>query len=109
MADLEPEEAGPADFNLERLPDGSTLVTVRGELDISSADQLHAAVGPVIERHPERLIVDAKELQFADTSAIAVWVRWSEIVRELEIRNPPPLLRRVIETMGLSNTLPIKP
>jgi ABC-type transporter Mla MlaB component len=50
-------------------------------------------------------VVDAHELEFADSSAIALLVRWAGLVREVEIMRPPELLRRVIVRMGLSDTL----
>jgi hypothetical protein len=48
-------------------------------------------------------------LDFADSSAIALFVRWANRVRRIEIREPSPLLRRVIERMGLAERLPMTP
>ncbi len=45
------------------------------------------------------------ELSFADTTAIALWVRWSSATTQLELRLAPPLLRRVIRAMGLAERL----
>lgn len=87
----------------------ATVVAVRGELDIATADELEALVAPIIAKKPTRLVLDLSELQFADSSAIAQWVRWSAGVEELELRNPPPLIRRVIASMGLEKTLCVTP
>ena len=46
----------------------TTVVTIRGELDISNVDQLDAAMTPVIDRRVGRLILDVGELEFADSS-----------------------------------------
>lgn len=86
-----------------------TTVTLTGELDIANIDRLAAAVAPVIERHPGRLVVDVAGLRFADSSAIALWVRWSAIVGEIEFRDPSPLLRRVITSMGLEGKFRLAP
>lgn len=83
----------------------TTVVTIRGELDISNVDELDGAMAPVIDRRIGRLILDVGELEFADSSAIAVWVRWATAVGELRLRNVSPLLRTVIVTMGLSGRL----
>ena len=83
----------------------TTIVTIRGELDISNVDQLDTAMTPVIDRRVGRLILDVGELRFADSSAIAVWVRWAAVVGELRLRRLSPLLRTVIVTMGLSGRL----
>lgn len=93
------------DFDLGREPDGTPVVTVRGDLDMASADRLNAAVAPVIEADGRRLIVDVHALRFADSSAIALWVRWASTVEELHLRGASPLLRRLISTMGLDQHL----
>jgi anti-anti-sigma factor len=88
---------------------GTVTVTVRGELDMSNIDRLAAAVAPVLEREPARLIVDLGDLGFADSSAIALWVQWAASVPDTELRNVPALLRRVVESMGLAETLKVTP
>jgi anti-sigma B factor antagonist len=89
--------------------EAETVVTIRGEVDISNVETLDSAVAPLLERGTLRLIVDISELEFADSSAIAIWVRWSQAAGEFRLRGAQPLLVRVIETMGLSETLPIEP
>lgn len=84
---------------------GDALVTVRGELDIASVDELDRAVAPIMARRPNRLVVDVSGLRFADSSAIALWVRWASMVGEIELRDPSPLLRRVVASMGLAGKL----
>jgi anti-anti-sigma factor len=84
---------------------GGPTVTVRGELDISNVDRLEAAVAPVVAQRPQKLVVDVSGLTFADSSAIAAWVRWAAIVGEIEMRGASPLLREVITRMGLDRTL----
>lgn len=93
---------------LEGEPQAVT-VTVRGELDMSNVDRLASAVAPALEREPARLIVDVGELAFADSSAIALWVQWAASVPETELRNVSALLRRVVESMGLADTLKVTP
>ena len=85
--------------------DGSVVVALDGELDIATSDELDAAVSDAITGEITRLVVDAARLRFADSSAIALWVSWSRRVPRLEIRNPSPMVRRVIETMGLTKVL----
>jgi len=89
--------------------DGTVTVTVCGELDITNVEALGSAVAPAIEHEPSRLVLNARELRFADSSAIALWVQWATEVPEIELRDASPLLRRVVETMGLTETLGVKP
>jgi anti-anti-sigma factor len=88
---------------------GTLTVTLSGELDITNVDPLASAVGPALERNPQRMVVNVADLRFADSSAIALWVRWASAVPELELRDVSPLLRRVVESMGLAETLNVTP
>jgi anti-anti-sigma factor len=101
MADL---NDGGASFDVAPDEDGAT-VTIRGELDVANVDALDAAVAPVIDGGAKRLVLDVRELRFADSSAIALWLRWAAEVDEFELRDPPPLLRKVIASMGLAARL----
>ncbi|MBV9002168.1 MAG: STAS domain-containing protein [Solirubrobacterales bacterium] len=106
MAGLDANNSATAmTFSVAEGDDRTVTVTVSGELDISNVEALGSAVAPALEHDPVRLIVDARELTFADSSAIALWVLWSTAVPEIELRDAPPLLRRVVDTMGLTKTL----
>jgi anti-anti-sigma factor len=93
-------------FDVVEGDDRSVTVTVSGELNI---DTLAAAVRPALEREPERLIIEVSDLRFADSSAIALWVQWASSVPDVQLRDVPPLLRRVVDSMGLSETLKVSP
>jgi anti-anti-sigma factor len=85
---------------------GSELtVAIHGELDITNVDPLAEAVEGALKHQPRRLVVDLGGCRFADSSAIALWVQWATNVGEFELRHPSTLLRRVIGSMGLSDTL----
>lgn len=107
MDQVEPEPTAPVSFNVASDPPGTLVVTLAGELDMSTIDELEAEVAPALANRPTRLIVDVEHVQFADSSAIALWVRWATSVGDFELRNPSPLLRRVITAMGLSQKLAV--
>lgn len=96
-------------FDLGEDADGTTLLTLAGELDVSNADGVEAALAPIIATGPQRLIVDVRELEFADSSAIALLVRWADLVPQVEVRQPLELFRRVIDRMGLAARLQVRP
>ena len=104
MAELNTNGA-PMTFELVSADEGSAVVKVAGELDITTIGDLEEAVQPILDREPERLVIDVS----SDSSAIALWVKWSTIVRAVEIHDPQPLLRRVIDSMGLAQTLQVTP
>jgi anti-anti-sigma factor len=96
-------------FDISQGEDESPLVKVWGELDMNTAPLLDSALAPVIAKGPNRLVIDASELEFADSSAIALLVQWANVVPEVELYQPPELLRHVIARMGLTDRLRISP
>jgi len=71
-------------FDVAESGDRTVTVRLAGELDITNVDALASALAPGLERGPQRMVVDVRELRFADSSAIALWVqgpalcpRWS--------------------------------
>ena len=76
---------------------------------MTTSPRLEEAVDSVFSSAPDRLVIDASELEFADSSAIALLVRWANRVHKVEIRQPPELLRSVIARMGLSDRLELSP
>jgi anti-anti-sigma factor len=82
--------------------DGSVVVSLDGELDISTTEALDASVRAVLGSVSTSLVIDATELRFADSSGFALWVGWSRDVPRLEVQNPSPLVRRVVQAMGLA-------
>jgi anti-anti-sigma factor len=96
-------------FDLTADDDGSPVLKLVGELDISNVRSVDDLVQPVIRTSPSRLVVDVSGLQFADSSGIALWVRWSNQVRHIELREPSLHLRGVIRRWGLSERLRVSP
>ena len=88
---------------------GSIVVRLMGELDLSTVPELEAAVGWVLAGRRGRLVVDARDLEFADSTAIALWVRWANLAGQVEIRDPSPMLRGRIFRMGLADRFRMTP
>jgi anti-sigma B factor antagonist len=109
MAGLDANNTADLTFDLAQDDGDGLKVRITGELDITNVDALESAVASALERHPGKLILDLSGLRFADSSAIALWVRWSTAVHEIELRDVSPILRRVIDSMGLADTLNVKP
>lgn len=107
MDQVEPDDNAPVSFNVAVDQAGALVVTLAGEMDMSTIDEVESQVTPALADRPRRLIVDVGQLRFADSSAIALWVRWASTVSDFELRNPSPLLRRVITAMGLAQKLAV--
>jgi anti-anti-sigma factor len=109
MAGLDANSTAHMTFDVIESDDGTVTVRVGGELDITNVERLAGAVASALERGPARLIVDARALRFADSSAIALWVQWATAVPATELRNAPPTLRKVLDSMGLAEMLHATP
>jgi anti-anti-sigma factor len=55
----------------------------------------------------ERLVFDLSGLEFMDSSGIALLAAAAQRVREVEIREPPATVRRLLELTGLTEILRI--
>jgi anti-anti-sigma factor len=109
MDELDASRPTQLRFDVLEDDDGCPLIKLEGELDMTNTGELEAAVEPVIKQRPSRLVVDLSDLKFADSSGVALWVRWANIVDQVEIRQPSALLRRVLERMGLAERLRLTP
>jgi anti-sigma B factor antagonist len=108
MAEL--ESAQPAELVIDTGVDqaGTRLVTVSGELDISNAASLEATVASITAESPERLIFDLSGLRFMDSAGIAVLIGAAAKVNVVQLRDPSPIVRRVVQMTGLSSVLHIE-
>jgi anti-anti-sigma factor len=89
--------------------DGHPVVSIEGELDLSTTEVVRAAVDVVLVRQPGRVVFDLGRLAFMDSSGIALLVRVAQRVPDVELRNPSQIVRRLIDLTGLAETLRIFP
>ncbi len=105
MADLTDEGSrGEAKHTVEG---DRAVITLTGEFDIANVEVLRAVcaeIGAVTV-----VVVDAADLEFIDSSGIAVLLQTAERFGALDVRNPPPVLRRIIEISGLGDRLRTDP
>jgi len=64
-------------------------------------------VEAALARQPMR--VDISDLKFIDSAGLAVPVRTAASVGQVAVRNPSPILRRVLAATGLTDLLGIEP
>ena len=86
---------------------GLVVTTVRGELDIASADTLSAALDNVAAE--ERVVLDLSAVDFMDSSGLAVVLRQSMRRRDaggtLHIRRPSVSVQRLLVFCCLEHLL----
>ncbi|HUY30145.1 MAG TPA: STAS domain-containing protein [Acidimicrobiales bacterium] len=88
---------------------GTTVVALRGEIDISNVDELAAVISDRLPEVPGAVVVDASGLDFLDSSGIALLLRLSARADTLVIRSPTHVVRRVIGAAGLTDVLGVEP
>jgi anti-sigma B factor antagonist len=85
------------------------VIALAGELDVATVGAVDVKLEPTVAATQGRLVFDLGGLRFMDSSGIALLLRVAGRVGEVRVRRPSPLIRQVIELMGLSDVLTIEP
>jgi anti-sigma B factor antagonist len=109
MAGLEHSRGPESSVQTSVDESGTPTIRINGEVDLANADSIAAAVEPIMAKRPERLIVDASDLEFMDSSGIALLLLWAQKSGRVELQHPSRIIRRTLETMGLTDVLHIDP
>lgn len=97
-------------------PDGATasvrterngvemVVSLAGEIDISNAEQIKAAIAQVVRAQPKRIVFDLSQLDYLDSSGIAVLLGAAER-SDVEVRDASPVIARLLRATGVAGVL----
>jgi anti-sigma B factor antagonist len=89
--------------------DGTATIVLVGEFDMSSAGHFWASVSEALGTRPRSVTVEARGLTFIDSSGLQALMRAREAADEagvvLQVREPSPALRRLIEVTGTMDLL----
>jgi len=95
------------------LEHGIRVVSVRGELDLSTAPELEGPLDQVLESGSGSVLIDLTSCEFIDSTGIALIVRaWQRLDsgengRALVICCQNDQVRRVLEITGLELSIPV--
>jgi anti-anti-sigma factor len=107
---LEPLQ--PLAISLRPDEDGNVVVSLQGEIDISSADQVWAALVEALTAWTGNVVVDFAEVSFLDSQGINTLLRVHKDcdfdAGRLSVRAPQPQARKVLEMTGLDTILRIE-
>jgi anti-anti-sigma factor len=95
VARMEVSEAGP----------GHLVVRISGEIDLSSVDDVTDQVEILLARTVQRVDLNVTDLEFMDSSGIALLLRITNRFGPIDLIGANPLIRRVIEATGLTDIL----
>lgn len=91
--------------------DGSAIVVLLGELDMSTVSYLEGVVHPLITNGPDDLVLDPSGLSFIDSTGITVLVRahkqLHDLGRRLVLRSPRTIVSKALEVTSLTDYLNI--
>ena len=106
MAELNPGNQAPITVTT-RTEGGTPVVSLSGELDLSNTGHVRSYLDDALAGGSERRVFDLSGLEFMDSSGIALLAAAAQRVREVEIREPPATVRRLLELTGLTEILRI--
>jgi anti-anti-sigma factor len=109
MAGLDSDRAAEVSVETTGAATGTAVVAVSGELDISNVQSVRDAVSSAFGEGATRIVFDLGGLRFMDSAGIAMVVAATEKADAVTLRDPSPIVRRVIELTGLTELLPIEP
>ncbi|MGV1050059.1 MAG: STAS domain-containing protein [Solirubrobacterales bacterium] len=94
--------------------DGVRVLTVQGELDLSTAPELEGPLQAALADGETSVLIDLTECEFIDSTGIAMIVRaWQQLDSDeersgqLAISNRNDQVQRVLEISGLNLSIPI--
>lgn len=88
-------------------------ISVRGELDLSTAPELEVPLDQALEGDEGSLLIDLTQCEFIDSTGIALIVRaWQRLQggnngRTLVLCSQNDQVRRVLEITGLELSIPV--
>jgi anti-anti-sigma factor len=89
--------------------DGAIVLALHGELDLGSAPALEGALSEFERSGSPRLVIDLENLQFMDSTGLALMVRAQQAAREsgyrLVCRRGPKQVQRLFELTGVIDRL----
>lgn len=105
----------PAPFQVKvgNVEQGVRTISVRGELDLSTAPELEAPLEEALDSGEGSLLIDLSQCEFIDSTGIALIVRaWQRLDsgengRALVICSQNDQVRRVLEITGLELSIPV--
>jgi anti-anti-sigma factor len=111
-ADLAAGGGGPADLiqlSCQISPDGLATVTVRGDLDLATAERTVRYFVSVIDGHDGPVSADLSELTFCDACGLGALIRVSAYAeqtgRKVEMTRPSRAAARIMRLTGVDDWL----
>ena len=94
------------------MADGSALLNLEGQLDITCGDRFIACLREARDAEPRDLIVDMREVTFIDSTGLSLLLKADGLARQNEfdlhiVRSPTEIVQAVMEATGVDKFLPL--
>ena len=89
--------------------DGTIVLTVVGEVDLSSVVIFREAIKLATEDGNSALVLELSRVDFMDSTGLLALLESRSHCSQLVLRNPSEAIRRLVQTAGLSDSLSIEP
>ena len=84
---------------------GTATVTLRGEVDILTVDQVRVVLGEALAIRPQEILVDLSELAFIDSTGLGALIFGFQRARDAGVRfrlaDANPTVRQILMLSGL--------
>jgi NarL family two-component system response regulator LiaR len=92
--------------------DGLATIEIQGEVDLSNVASLREELTAALDAGATSLVLDCGRLTFIDSTGLGVLAKTSYHLAtkggSVVVRNPTPLMRRLLEMTRLKQALPIE-
>ncbi|MEV0895921.1 STAS domain-containing protein [Actinoplanes sp. NPDC049802] len=92
---------------------GTTTLTLDGEIDILTVERVRVALGEAVEARPRRIVVDMSGVSFIDSTGLGALISGFQRARDsgigFSLSHPSTQVRQVLVLSGLLEVVPVTP
>ena len=103
------EGGTPASLAFSSGEEGTLVVRIAGELDLAGTESLEREIGELMQQSAEHVVVDLTQLEFIDSSGVAILLRLANHVGPLDLIGSNRRVQQVVRALGLTDRLRIVP
>ena len=90
---------------------GKTLVTLKGRIDTTNAEQFQQDITPLMEGEKQDIDIDCTDLEYTSSQGLRVFLLLQKSVNtrggRMVLRNMNPMVKEVFDITGFSNIITI--
>ena len=92
---------------------GTTTLTLEGEIDILTVEQVRMALGDAVAARPRHIVVDMAGVSFIDSTGLGALISGFQRARDsgigFSLARPSTQVRQILVLSGLMEVVPVTP